>query len=276
MTVFDIRMSSSKDNILKVADLLRTVIEANECRPFRLLDLPQELQDHVYRMYFGRFDLCVVYPRLFQSTIKALLPNSRTNLALASKKVRDDCYRVRAECFSGDIYFVGCSYLDFGCVTTLLEEGDAAWLAKKATRFVLIDAMTTKMHEKLHTSLLSYPKLREVRFIGHEEHDCYRHGPPLEGIKLVDLVNELLKPQNEKIAFDEDGYISKIITHYRLDELLRIFENAGRQCTLFFTRVEDNEWHEIPVTGLLGRCAERRVNILQEFVSDASKCAHDL
>lgn len=76
-------------------------------QPFRLLDLPQEIQDKIYGHYHGRYDLKLkskqsVTPdgtSIFEPVVG--YEQDHINLELACRKVRQDSSKVRQGCYSG-------------------------------------------------------------------------------------------------------------------------------------------------------------------------------
>ena len=139
------RQNSSLDTWDEMSTVLPTPpspAASTRSMPFRLLDLPQELQDKVYQqLYAQQYDLNVSLknsPRrdrqLFQRKIVLSVPPH--NLESACRKTRLDAGHIRKEAFSGCLHpsYTGALGLR---VLHMLNQDQFAWLRVRVSKIVI-------------------------------------------------------------------------------------------------------------------------------------------
>lgn len=127
-------------------------------QPFRLFDLPQEIQDKIYCEYYGPYDL-----ELTESDQRSSnnLPTVRGLPAYASlertcRKVREDASKCRKQCYSGTLRITEEKYTYKRRLRRLRYFGPTSWWAASTTRVQLSDI---SLH---NVSLIAWEELLKI------------------------------------------------------------------------------------------------------------------
>lgn len=228
----------------------------NPDQPFRLLDLPLEIQRHVFRKYFEGAQM-----RIYQKTPTMLMSDGVPSLKaeLVSHHVRDVSRSMREECISREILVdTGPSFLDrylaSFCMTT-----ENQWIREHCNSFRFEGHPKPMLPPQWKVLLDHCPRLRPV--------DISAVGKPLLDEHLL---HEYLPLNNEKrkalaIAVAEgklDFGTEAFIEEFKLRDLARLLQDKhGKNYKIKFHCALFTAIYVRPVTMMLAEYNKRYLYI---------------